>query len=171
MSKASLAATASDDAIVVPENTRTKPGRKLLPDHLPRTEHKIVAVNLHRTSPLRCQTGAQHELECQGTGRPVCIIIECIEIFAYGATCRLPTPVLVPIFASDRTTPAGIRFDLARINRKSLASNEPLRNAVRYDALKEVKQQIAFSEPLIASTRKRQVVGTLYSMQRPLYRR
>ena len=41
---ASLEATASDETTVVPEHTRKKPGRKPLPDHLPRTriEHDIT---------------------------------------------------------------------------------------------------------------------------------
>jgi transposase len=41
---ASPEATASDETTVVPEHTRKKPGRKPLPDHLPRTrvEHDIA---------------------------------------------------------------------------------------------------------------------------------
>ena len=83
------------------------------------------------------------------------IVVECIEVLAHGPTCCFSIPVLVPVFAGDRPTLVGIGLDEARINRKPFATHQLLFNAIRYDPFEEIAQEIALSEALVTSTRKR----------------
>src|SRR5690349_23287517 len=78
----------------------------------------------------------------------------------------LPRPIvhlrcLRELFAGDTTVVARVRHDEAAIDRHLLALHQTRRDALLYDALKQLLKQIRFLKAAMPILRERRVMGNL----------
>ena len=59
-----------DDSEKVREHERRKPGRKLLPEHLPRVEIEVLPIEVQRKASTRSRGSARKSARCSSAGPP-----------------------------------------------------------------------------------------------------
>lgn len=112
--------------------------------------------------PLRGRIGRRDELGCDLAGRAEGCIVECRQVLA-----NRPAGIDIigsPLVTRDRALLVGVCGDQAGVNRKALATYQPLAQAPLHHRLEEVPEDIALTEPAVPVARKSRVIRHLGSV-------